>query len=146
MLSKKTHNLLKEVDDITKKPNFNLDVFLTEVQKELDIEDAQKKNENRLKKLKETQEIRVQNEFDLHKRKKEFNEEFNNRKKEEAIKCIDPSEITEIDLNIILKPCSIDNLILNDPVDIDNINKLLLSDYLEKNPIYEFDNESDYSV
>ena len=144
MLSKKTHNLLKEVDDITKKPNFNLDVFLTEVQKELDIEDAQKKNENRLKKLKETQEIRVQNEFDLHKRKKEFNEEFNNRKKEEAIKCIDPSEITEIDLNIILKPCSIDNIILNDPVDIDNINKLLLSDYLEKNPIYEFDNESDY--
>ena len=136
---KKNNNIIESLNSVEE-----CDKYLKQVQEELDKEDSEKNKEERIRKKKETQEIRVQNEFDLHKKKKEFNEEFKNKKLENANKYIEPSEITEIDLNIILKPCSIDNIILNDTVDIDNINKLLLSDYLETTAIYEFNNESEY--
>ena len=95
------------------------------VQLEIEKDEEKRKESDRLSKIKKNHELISQIHLDLHKNKKLFNEELKSKIIEEANKCIEPSDIIETDFYAVMKSGLLDNISLNEPVDIDKVNKLL---------------------
>ena len=144
MLSKKTQQALKNTKEILETDISKIDRILANIQEQLDKENAEEKKQKILIRNKEKRELQVQSNLEYYREKKNIDAEIQQKKLEDSKKCIEPSDIIEEDFNMVMKPGLLDNIMLNDPVDIDIINKLLISDFLESTPIYEFINERVY--